>query len=127
MPRNTVAPLAARESRSRRTIARWIGTPSCSVGLGGVDHQLLPQRAPVVVGGGQGGGTGQQFAVAFAQLRPLDREKRLPQQRFEFGERVGDLAAGSDRDDHHGHVDVAAEEAGSLPLPVRGAVDAEKD
>ncbi len=46
--------------------------------------------------------------------------------RFEFGEGVDDLIAGADRDDHDGNIDVATEEAGTLPLSRVGAVDAEK-
>jgi hypothetical protein len=46
--------------------------------------------------------------------------------RLEFRDRRRGLSCGADRDDHDRNVDVAAEEARALPLPVFGAVDAEK-
>ena len=80
----------------------------------------------MLVGGGQGRRARKQCAVAFAQLCPLDGEKRFPQQCFEFGKCVANLLACPDGDDHHGHARVAAEELCASTLPACGAVNAEK-
>ena len=94
--------------------------------LGGVDHQLLPYGQSLLVGRREWGRRRQQLPVSLAHADSLEREQRPAKQRAEVRQHRGDLLAGADRDDHHRHLGIASEEAGSLAHAVGGAVDAEQ-
>ena len=118
------APDAAQHGRASRRLAlpkcpdqRTVdGLAAVPRRLGGVDHQLLPQGQPMLVGAGQRVRSLQQFAVTLADSDPFDRDQRTPQQSAELGQHPADLLAAADGDNHHRHVGVAVEETGAFAV-----------
>ena len=119
MPRNAVAPLAVRESNSRRMIARWIGTPSCSAASEVYTISFCHSARPCLSVAGRATG---RASVSPSRLHSCARSMVNSGSRRRVsssGNAVGDLTAGADRDDHHRNARVAADESGSPALARR--------
>ena len=94
--------------------------------LGAEDHELVPQRHAVLVGGRQRGGRGEEPPVTLAHLDPFEGGQRAAQQRAQLGQHLPDPVPGPHGDHHHRHLGVAAEEPGPFPPAARRAVHAEQ-
>ena len=69
---------------------------------------------------------GQQRTVAFAHPDSLDGEQRVAKHLAEAWHDSRDVVGATDRDDHHRHVHVAAEEARAMSLAAGSSVHSEK-
>ena len=95
-------------------------------GLGGVDHQLLPQRAALIVVRGQHGRARQQPTVTLAHLHPLGGDEGPVRQVDQIRHGLAHMVRTSHGDDHQRHIAVATEEVGPAAFAAKGAVDPEQ-
>src|SRR5947209_20327437 len=85
--------------------------------LADVNHQLLPERSPMVVLLREVVRLTEPRTIAFADPRAFERDERPWQHRTEFWQRLGDAMGFADGDHHQRHLGVPPEELRPLAQP----------